>query len=495
MTRWRSFLAVLGVAVVGVSGYFTFTDDGRILPEPRARNGRGRLGRGGDVLTIGGFTFNFAQAGGAGMGTVCAGTAITSAEGDHLEFRRLSSGWCTKTATSATSGIANGDLVLLTSNKPRVMVGNDPTGVLGLLMEPATTNVVTHPDDLTHGDWVPFGTGAAAAIATKNYCTAPDGTLTGSRLQLAATATVTESAIFEGITGESDGTFSKNSQSVYFRSNTVAASQTGLYNYDGLVWHAALCEYTNTGWTRCLNQNVTSNGYILFGNSSLKSGRSFDAADLCVWMPQSEPGLNATSPIAGSRAAEVAYFPFTDCVPTIGRELYCPNGAAPDYSYTPRNSPDHPYQRLSYTVVTPHSLIQAPVFAAWTEATVDSQNVGSAEVNTGKFICDWNFHLDGSQPVTSAAAIAVDSVVALSCEYSAAGRTICNGASCATTAGAINITLQEAPALSIGGNGFAYNGNQDGGTCPAQAGNCGGFGTGSDAVGGVIKKMSFSVTR
>ena len=49
MTRWRSFLAVLGIAAVGVSGYFLQTEDGRTLPtEGRYRDGRGRFGRGGD---------------------------------------------------------------------------------------------------------------------------------------------------------------------------------------------------------------------------------------------------------------------------------------------------------------------------------------------------------------------------------------------------------------------------------------------------------------
>jgi len=47
MNRWRSFLAALGVAVVGATGYFLTTDDGRTISQPRERLERGRFGRNG----------------------------------------------------------------------------------------------------------------------------------------------------------------------------------------------------------------------------------------------------------------------------------------------------------------------------------------------------------------------------------------------------------------------------------------------------------------
>lgn len=47
MNRWRSFLLAAGVAVVGVSGYFLQTEDGRTIPLARERVERGRFPRGG----------------------------------------------------------------------------------------------------------------------------------------------------------------------------------------------------------------------------------------------------------------------------------------------------------------------------------------------------------------------------------------------------------------------------------------------------------------
>lgn len=434
---------------------------------------------------------DFAPADGTGMGTACAGNAITSAQGDHVEFARDGGAWCTKTANSAVAGIANGDLVFLTAGKPRVMAGNDPSGVLGLLVEAPATNKVTQPFDFLHADWTPYGTGVAAPTITANYCTAPDGTLTGYRFQFPAVTASEESAIFIALTQESDPTFNKSSQSIYVRSNS-GTRDFGLANYTGAVWQAPVTSVVATAWTRVLNQNVTSAGYLLFGSTGVKSGQAFAASDLCVWAAQAEQGLNATSFTATTRAGEAAYIPLTDCVPS--RATYCPNGAAPDYSYTPRNAPANPYSTLAATFVTPNSMIRSAQLMAYLEATPDSSNGAFIEVNTGKLVGDYNFHGDGNQTVTSAAAVATNSVVDLSIVYDGTQRKACIGATCAAVAGAINVTLQEAAAINLGGGGFYYTGGQTTGNCPAQSGNCGIFGDGADAFNGVIKKLTLTMS-
>lgn len=430
---------------------------------------------------------DFAPADGTGMGLPCACAAITSAQGDHLEFQRLGSAYCTKTATSMVSGIAAGDVVLCEANQPRVMAGNDPSGVLGLLVEAPGSNKVTQPFNFLHADWTPYGVGVAAPTITANACTAPDGTMTGYRFQFPAVTASEESAIFIALSDENDPTFSKNSQSTYVRSNS-GTRDFGLNNYSG-VWQAVVASVVSTSWTRVLNQNVTSAGYMLFGNSGVKSGQAFAASDLCVWGAQSEQGLSATSLMATTRAGEAAYIPLTDCVPTVGRESYCPNGASPDYAYTPRNAPANPYSVLAWTAVTPNSMIRSGQLVAYLEATPDSSNGAFIEVVTGKLVADYNFHGDGNQTVTSAAAVAVNSVVDMSIVYDGTQRKACIGAVCATTAGAINVTLQEAVAINIGGGGFYYTGSQTTGNCPGQSGNCGIFGDGNDAANTITKKL------
>lgn len=119
-----------------------------------------------------GFAFFEAfPASGAGTSGVCSTTAPTGAKGETLTFTRGSNGTCTKTATGglATTGIANGDLVSLSSNVARVEY--DAQGVLGLLVESSRTNSVLRFIEYLNGAWADVGTPTLTGSQTDPFNT------------------------------------------------------------------------------------------------------------------------------------------------------------------------------------------------------------------------------------------------------------------------------------------------------------------------------------
>lgn len=102
--------------------------------------------------------FEAFPASGAGTSGACSATAPTGAKGEALTFTRGSTATCTKTATGglATTGIADGDLVELSSNVARVEY--DSAGTLGLLVESSRANVLPRFIDYTNAAWSDVGT-------------------------------------------------------------------------------------------------------------------------------------------------------------------------------------------------------------------------------------------------------------------------------------------------------------------------------------------------
>jgi len=102
--------------------------------------------------------FEAFPASGAGVPAACSTTAPTGAKGETLTFARASVATCTKTATGGlvSSGIANGDLVELSSNVARVEY--DSAGVKGLRVEGSGQNVLTRFIDYTNAAWSDVGT-------------------------------------------------------------------------------------------------------------------------------------------------------------------------------------------------------------------------------------------------------------------------------------------------------------------------------------------------
>lgn len=106
-----------------------------------------------------------------GMGTfgACSTTAPTGARGETLTFTRASAATCTKTAAGglATTGIADGDLVSLSTNVARVEY--DSEGTLGLLVEAARTNVLLRYIELADVAWSDVGTPTLAGSQTDPF--------------------------------------------------------------------------------------------------------------------------------------------------------------------------------------------------------------------------------------------------------------------------------------------------------------------------------------
>lgn len=132
-----------------------------LLPDPPVRPRVFRSDGAARVTRLGSDDYAFFEAfpaSGAGTTTACSTTAPTGAKGEAMTFSRGSVATCTKTASGglATSGIANGDLVELSSNVARVEY--DSAGVKGLRVEGSGQNVLTRFIDYTNAAWSDVGT-------------------------------------------------------------------------------------------------------------------------------------------------------------------------------------------------------------------------------------------------------------------------------------------------------------------------------------------------
>jgi hypothetical protein len=252
--------------------------------------------------TMGGVTgafFEFAPASGAGMGAACACTAPTGAKGEALTFTRASTAMCTATASGglATTGIANGDLVLCTTNAPRVEY--DSAGTKGLLVEGARTNSVLRSQELNDAQWTTVGT---AMTVTANAGTAPDGTLTAERLQIPATSG--SGLSLRAQTGLTSGA---HTASCYVKGYGGTSGALDIYQ-SGASFSCGACTYSGSTWTRCSLSAGASVTTLHIGNDSLDCGASRSAQDVLIWGCQSEVGPYATSYIpttSGTAARQV----------------------------------------------------------------------------------------------------------------------------------------------------------------------------------------------
>lgn len=275
--------------------------------------------------------FEFAPLSGAGMGTACACTTPTGAKGEALTFTRASSGTCTKANT--TSSIANGDVVVCSTNQPRVMPGGDGTGALGLLVESARTNSLVRSQEIDNASWTKAGA-AGVPVVTADAATAPDATATAERVQFAACPTAaTTSEVSQA------GSAGVNSTTVYLKGNGGSGSLSlCLYNTGAAC---AVCTFNPTTWTRCERPANGSGSTLAMGcinNTAVYPGSSnTGAADVFVWGVQMETGTYATSYIptvgaAATRAADAATLPVVINTATSGIS-YAATGIVPGPNY------------------------------------------------------------------------------------------------------------------------------------------------------------------
>ena len=303
------------------------------------RTDQGRSKRG--FLPQSGAFFEFAPPSGAGMGTACACAAITGAKGEALTFTRAGDATCSRQGL-ATTGIANGDLVVCTANQPRV---ESSGGVLGLRVEAARTNETLRSQQIENAAWTGSAVGVAAPIITANAAIAPDDTLTAERVQVPLTTGGQYSYMLQ--VGGIGATWSS---SVYVRGNGTSGT---MHLWSGTTPNACvLCSYVSGSWSRC---SVTTPpgvaGALGFGNDStnalcVTAGAVASALDVFVWQAQNEQGAYATSPIPTVAAAvtrnledatvpsvSIAGFASTGCARAyVARPAGATNGTAVSFS-------------------------------------------------------------------------------------------------------------------------------------------------------------------
>ena len=296
--------------------------DSRVTRVERVPGGRAEGGRSGVKAWA---FFEAFPASGAGTFGPCSTTPPTGAKGETLTFSRTGNATCTKTATGglATSGIANGDIVVMSANLPRVEY--DSNGVKGLLVEAARTDLQPRSQELDNATWgrTAGGSSSAPTIPSTNN-TAPDNTATAERLSFSACPTVGDYSQLAQLVATSAVA---HSNSVYMRavSGTATISVCGF----GSTGVCTQCTADDKAWTRCVLNNWTgaASAYFVAGcinNTAAYTGATnTGAADVYLWGVQMEVGAYATSYVpttsaAVTRNAETATFTVS---PAVGPSL------------------------------------------------------------------------------------------------------------------------------------------------------------------------------
>jgi hypothetical protein len=241
----------------------------------------------------------------------CSTTPPTGAKGEALTFTRGSNGTCTKTATGglATTGIANGDLVVLSSNQPRVEY--DANGVLGLLVESSRTNSCLRSEQSDNAVWQKLSSGAAAPVVTADTAVAPDGTTTADTAAFPAVSTASNySDLLQNITL----TAASWTYSEFVKGVSGSGRLYVMCTPDGVTYFRAACDYNSTTWTRCAaTGTATALGWFCGLGVDLRDGSQAAQGVQSVyrWGMGAEAGAFATSYIptvaAGvTRSAETA---------------------------------------------------------------------------------------------------------------------------------------------------------------------------------------------
>lgn len=262
-----------------------------------------------------GLDFSFAPPSGAGMIAACSTGTITDSSGTYpLQFTRAGTAFCTK--GSRTSNIQPGDMVLMTTNQPRVMPLNpDGTGPLGLALEAEAENQrMLYSENLAGAAWSTTNSVTAAPTITTNQALAPDNAMTADRLQVpdCSGGATNYSVVQQTVTSAATA----NSWGVYLRGvsgpGTIGMSVVGAGN-NGFT----SCSYTDTGYSLC-KINITAGANVssvfrLGCMNAVYGGTSTGAADVYVWGAMENPRaeLGTYMPSQGSietRVAETAQF-------------------------------------------------------------------------------------------------------------------------------------------------------------------------------------------
>lgn len=275
--RWLALLLVAAAAADAQPRFQRFTQR-----TPQGRNTRGLLS---DSYAF----LEFAPASGAGMPAACSSTAPTGAKGEVLTFSRTGNATCLKQGP-ATTGIANGDLVLLSADVPRVSF---VAGLLAFLRESSRTNSLVRSESIDNAAW----TKAAGATVTADYATAPDGTSTADRL------------VYDAVSSYVLGSLSTGgltyTTSIFLRGTSSSGSIDMCRG--GAAGQCVVCSYVADSWSRCVwtHTLASASNFFIGCDVPTKGGACSPAGDVLVWGAQGEAGAWATSYIPTTSAAVV----------------------------------------------------------------------------------------------------------------------------------------------------------------------------------------------
>ena len=175
------------------------------------------------------------------------------------------------------------------TDTPRIDFTDNTDG--HLLLEPQSTNLVTHSEDFTNSSWTKLGAGTGStAIVTPNYATSPDGTQNASRLQCdlngGGSSSSNQSLIYDLYSSSGNQTLS-----IYVKSNTGSNQTIYLANTQT---SGDTITVTNE-WQR-FEFNYSSSLYVFAVGLRGRSGGAIDdTADVLIWGAQAEASSHPTS--------------------------------------------------------------------------------------------------------------------------------------------------------------------------------------------------------
>jgi hypothetical protein len=211
-------------------------------------------------------------------------------------------GWTISRTSTATYLNASGVIATATANAERLNYNASAT-LLGLLIEPAATNLVLQGESMSTTPWATFINGSGTISETANAATAPDGTTTATLISLNRSL-VSDYAEHYQVTTSGAGTFV---HSVWFKGN--AAGDVGktvqICIYDGTTVTGKNVTLT-AAWQRVDFSAVAAAsiqaivGYV--ANTGLASSSGTGAVGLLAWGDQAETGTVPTSLIPTTTA-------------------------------------------------------------------------------------------------------------------------------------------------------------------------------------------------
>lgn len=238
--------------------------------------------------------FEAFPASGAGTFGPCSTTAPTGARGETLTATRGSSAMCPKNGP-ATTGIQPGDLVLMSTNQPRVSyVGS----LLTYLRESSRTNNVLRSQEIDNAAWANSQSGApfTPVLNGADAVLAPDNTTTAEDYSFAAiSGTIDYGYRFQtvGCPSGAVATASCYARSISGGTTIDLTVQTGAGS-----WTTTPCTIATTGYTQCIAPAITTgvgSSAFYVGMGAVTSATTRSAARVALWGCQCEAGAWAST--------------------------------------------------------------------------------------------------------------------------------------------------------------------------------------------------------